>query len=41
MIRISNIKIYDDIDENNLINIAARKFKIDRNDILEWNISKK
>ena len=41
MIRISNIKIYDDIDENNLINIAARKFKIDRNDILEWHISKK
>ena len=41
MIRITNIKIYEDLDDNNLINIVAKKFKIDKQDILEWHIVKK
>lgn len=41
MIRISNIKIYEDLDDNNLINIIIKKFKIDKLDILEWRIVKK
>ncbi len=41
MIRITNIKIYEDLDDNNLINVVAKKFKIDKQDILEWHIIKK
>lgn len=41
MIRISNIKIYEDLDDNNLIDVVIKKFKIDKNDILEWHIVKK
>ena len=41
MIRISNIKIYEDLDDNNLIDVVIKKFKIDKNDILEWYIVKK
>ena len=28
MIRISNIKIYEDLDDNNLINFITNKYKI-------------
>ena len=41
MIRISNIKIYEDLDNDNLIDVVTKKFKIDKNDILEWHIVKK
>lgn len=41
MIRISNIKIYENLEDNNLINVVTKKFKIDKNDILEWHIVKK
>ena len=41
MIRISNIKIYEDLDDNHLINFIAKKYKISKEDILEWHISKK
>ena len=41
MIRINNIKIYEDLDDNSLINVVIKKFKIDKNDILEWHIVKK
>lgn len=41
MIRISNIKIYEDLDDNNLINFITNKYKIVKEDILEWHISKK
>ena len=41
MIRITNIKIYEDLDDNNLINVVAKKFTIHKQDILEWHIIKK
>ena len=41
MIRINNIKIYEDLDDNNLIDIVIKKFKINKTDILEWHIVKK
>ena len=41
MIRINNIKIYDDISEENLFNFILKKYKINANDILSWHIAKK
>ena len=38
MIRINNIKIYDDISEENLFNFILKKYKINANDIISWNI---
>lgn len=41
MIRISNIKIYENIDDTSIIDIVCQKFKINKSDILEWSIFKK
>ena len=34
MVRISNIKIYEDIKDENLIDLVIKKFKIKREDII-------
>lgn len=41
MLRISNIKIFKDISNQEVFEIAIEKNKIDKNDILDWHISKK
>ena len=41
MIRISNIKIYEDIPDDKVINIALNKYKIKQEDIMLCKISKK
>ena len=41
MIRINNIKIYDDFDNDALINFITYKYKIKKEDIIEWHIVKK
>ena len=41
MIRISNIKIYKDITDEEVFNIAIKKHKIQKENITEWHISKK
>ena len=41
MLRISNIKIFKDISNQDVFEIAIEKNKIDKNDILDWHISKK
>ena len=41
MVRISNIKIYEDIKDENLIDLVIKKFKIKREDIINWHIVKK
>ena len=41
MLRISNIKIFEDISNEEVFNFAIKKFKINNEDILEWYISKK
>ena len=41
MIRISNIKIYENISDENIIDVVIEKYKIPKHDILEWHISKK
>lgn len=41
MIRISNIKIYKNIDDNQIIDIIMNKYKISKNEIIKWNIYKK
>ena len=41
MIRISNIKIYEDISDEEILNIIIKKYKISRQSILKWSISKK
>lgn len=41
MIRISNIKIYDDLSEEEVFYFVLKKYNISKNDILDWNISKK
>ena len=41
MIRISNIKIYEDISDDKVINIVLNKYKIKQEDIILCNISKK
>ncbi len=41
MIRISNIKIKQDISNKEVFNIAIKKYNIKETDIIKWNISKK
>lgn len=41
MIRISNVKIYEDISNEEVFNIAIKKYKILKQDVQEWHISKK
>lgn len=41
MIRISNIKIYEDISDKEVFKIAINKYKISEQDISKWYISKK
>ena len=41
MIRISNIKIYDDISDEDVFNIIIKKYKILKQNISEWHICKK
>ena len=41
MIRISNIKIYDDLSEEEVFNFVLKKYNISKNDVLDWKISKK
>ena len=41
MLRINNIKIYDDISNEDVLMYAIKKYKISKNNILEWHIAKK
>lgn len=41
MIRISNIKIYEDISDEDIFNIVIKKYRLSKKDILNWYISKK
>ena len=41
MIRITNIKIYEDIEDKNLIDFVIKKYKIKKEDIINWYIVKK
>ena len=41
MIRISNIKIYKDITDEEVLKTAIKKYKIQKENITEWHISKK
>lgn len=41
MIRISNVKIYEDISDDEVFNIIIKKYKILKDDIKSWHISKK
>ena len=41
MIRISNIKIYKDITDEEVLQTAIKKHKIKEENITEWHISKK
>ncbi len=41
MIRINNIKIYEDISEKELLNLIVKKYSINVNSILSWHIVKK
>ena len=41
MLRISNIKIYKDITDEEVLQTIIKKYKISKNDITEWHISKK
>ena len=41
MLRLSNIKIYEDISDDELLEFAIKKFKVKKADILEWHIVKK
>ncbi len=41
MIRLENIKIFEDLTEEEVINKALKKNKIDSNDVVETNIIKK
>ena len=41
MVRISNIKIYEDIEDKNLIDFVIKKYKIKKEDIINWYIVKK
>ena len=38
MLRITNIKIYDNLSDNEILQIALTKHNIDKNDILNWHI---
>lgn len=41
MIKISNIKIYEDLTSDNLINFIIKKYHIKKDNILDWHIVKK
>lgn len=41
MLKINDLKIREDISEEQLLEIACNKFKINKNDIIKWNIIKK
>ncbi len=41
MLRINNIKIKQDLSDDGLIEYVCNKFKLNKNDIISWNISKK
>ena len=41
MVRISNIKVYEDIKDENLIDFVIKKYKIKKEDIIHWYIVKK
>ena len=41
MLKIDNLKIYDDYDENEIINIALKKYKIKEEDVTNSYILKK
>ena len=41
MIKISNIKIYEDISDDKVINLVLNKYKIKKENIIVCNISKK
>ena len=41
MIRISNIKIYENLSKEDLLKKVISKYKINSNEIIEWHISKK
>ena len=41
MIRISNIKIYDDISDEEILNVIINKYKILKENVIKWHISKK
>lgn len=41
MLRIDNIKIYEDLSEEELLNKISKKYKIDKQDIIEFTIIKK
>ena len=41
MVRISNIKVYEDIEDKNLIDFVIKKYKIKKEDIIDWYIVKK
>ena len=41
MLRIQNIKIRENITENELISFVSKKYHIKNSDITDWHISKK
>ena len=41
MLRLSDIKIYEDISDDDVLNFAIQKFKVSKSDILDWYIVKK
>lgn len=41
MIRISNIKIYEDISDEEVFNLVIKKYKMLKENVKEWHISKK
>ena len=41
MLRLSDIKIYEDISDDDVLNFAIKKFKVRKSDILDWYIVKK
>ncbi len=41
MIRVSNIKIYEDISDEEVFNLVVKKYKILTENVREWHISKK
>ena len=41
MLRINNIKVYEDFDDEHLLNFIIKKYKINKEDILEWHIARK
>ena len=41
MVKISNIKVYENIADNKIIDLVIKKYKINSNDIVNWHIVKK